>query len=872
MPPPPPDNDQNGDNPNTSPNQDAGPSSPQRRPSPLPSISFSISIPPPSSGTPSNSSSGIATDAPQPPGAEVPNPHNPGPGPGPGSGARSSFMWTFTIRPDTDRGSQPGPGAGPPDPPLATGDAPTTRPEETNTTANTNPSNSENTNNTQPQRTHAPGSAGPGSGVTPAPPWIFPPFFNFFLPMRSEPQPNPAKATELLRSLPTVGRRLLMRVDRIVAAQENDQDVLPDEKGWKCGICLEGLDVEAEHQKMKEDKGKEKDKEAETERASSDNVDIPMDDKEKEQREKEDKEKKSSTGVKALPCNHLFHEDCLHPWFTTKHTCPSCRLDLDPLQTLNSPSTTNSTLRPGQTGSGRRSPHPYARDRSANPANNAPNVGINPTADTPNIAGSDDRGLPAGLAGLGRLFNGIHGPGLIPSVGISGGGPPQDDHQPSITFIFEGFPSEGFGMPGLEPVLFGPPGLSARSLPPAAAPVPAPTLAASAEAASTNGGIQSQEATAQTADPAPSTPRSVFDVPTFFSSPQPMILPSPSSAADPDATSTQAGDTNTIPMVASSSEGVPTSIVPPSNTASDVNTNSMGDDRPRPERRPHITIIRTSSPGPRPSNAGGGPGLSLPPAGPPGGLGLGNLPLPPFLFPNLPPAPQLLNPSQAPPPAGNHPLGGHPTQTPSASAPTSTPAPSPFVPQSLESWTEEKEKSLGWRCDAPECLYAPPVSEDDDIDMVDFDGEEGEEGDEGDEGDKEMLRILMDPTSNSSVPDLPTVNGTSTEGDKLGEGSITGASISTRAEATACEHRWHRKCLEISEKSSGRFSRQDEDGKMWVKCERCRKDGWVQSRQASNTLQTVESVSLGKEMEMEQDDEEGEYAPSEKEVENLINC
>lgn len=34
--------------------------------------------------------------------------------------------------------------------------------------------------------------------------------------------------------------------------------------------------------------------------------------------------------VVALPCAHVFHENCLLPWFQNRSTCPSCRFDLDP--------------------------------------------------------------------------------------------------------------------------------------------------------------------------------------------------------------------------------------------------------------------------------------------------------------------------------------------------------------------------------------------------------------------------------------------------------------------------------------------------------------------------------------------------------------
>lgn len=31
---------------------------------------------------------------------------------------------------------------------------------------------------------------------------------------------------------------------------------------------------------------------------------------------------------KKLPCNHIFHTNCLRSWFQRQHTCPTCRLDI----------------------------------------------------------------------------------------------------------------------------------------------------------------------------------------------------------------------------------------------------------------------------------------------------------------------------------------------------------------------------------------------------------------------------------------------------------------------------------------------------------------------------------------------------------------
>ena len=35
-----------------------------------------------------------------------------------------------------------------------------------------------------------------------------------------------------------------------------------------------------------------------------------------------------SVNCKKLPCNHIFHTNCLTTWFQRQQTCPTCRLDV----------------------------------------------------------------------------------------------------------------------------------------------------------------------------------------------------------------------------------------------------------------------------------------------------------------------------------------------------------------------------------------------------------------------------------------------------------------------------------------------------------------------------------------------------------------
>lgn len=116
---------------------------------------------------------------------------------------------------------------------------------------------------------------------------------------------------------------------------------------------------------------------------------------------------------------------------------------------------------------------------------------------------------------------------------------------------------------------------------------------------------------------------------------------------------------------------------------------------------------------------------------------------------------------------------------------------------------------LGWRCDAPICQLAP--GGDDGDEEFNFDDIEPRE--------KQLLSI------NSPLQPGPNASTGSAEDDESEP-----ASKKRKFEIHGCEHRWHRQCIETSERAAARPLKVDGEGRVWVKCEKCRKDGWVVAR------------------------------------------
>lgn len=471
---------------------------------------------------------------------------------------------------------------------------------------------------------------------------------------------------------------------------------------------------------------------------------------------------------------------------------PTCRLDLDPLQTLNSPlrpgPARNNSFRPARTGAGRSTSnaHPYSRDQSRDQSRNGERdqndtAGDQVSADASGSGDNSRSNTPQERGQRSSLT-----PHLFIFAGPNHPREPQQEHSPEAANDAAAVPHDPTSQPA-EP--------------------PSANVPTGGEAPTTPGGNSRPSASHRPFfDPAEIL-GAIFGGPPS-ASPLPMHRHSSPFPSSPGENATQSsnvplsGNTGSTPTSQSGGSEPQDASSVESQPASEQSAQPPPSDRPQPERRAHIQIIQEA---------------------------LEQLP---FIFNNHPIVPPLPTafpfPGMVPvgerpstPNAVDHTTDGSTAGAPSngdtataadealgaGQAQSQTSAKQPFVPQSLESWTEEKEKSLGWRCDAPECVYGPSTSEEDD----DSDGyppttDELEE----DQKNKEMVSIF------SAVQ--PPLSSAEAKEAHENDHDFT---------LLACTHRWHRGCLEIAERSAGRMSKDDGEGRIWVRCERCRKDGWI---------------------------------------------
>ncbi|TIB68000.1 hypothetical protein E3Q06_03903 [Wallemia mellicola] len=112
--------------------------------------------------------------------------------------------------------------------------------------------------------------------------------------LHHEKKPDPARAERILSALPKLHKGVTRRMSRVGIETT-------------CGVCLDSLNARAELQKP------------ETEEGEASTSAVPP---EEEARREEE--------IVALPCSHVFHSNCLRPWFALHTLCPMCRFDLDP--------------------------------------------------------------------------------------------------------------------------------------------------------------------------------------------------------------------------------------------------------------------------------------------------------------------------------------------------------------------------------------------------------------------------------------------------------------------------------------------------------------------------------------------------------------
>ncbi|RXW22125.1 hypothetical protein EST38_g3749 [Candolleomyces aberdarensis] len=123
---------------------------------------------------------------------------------------------------------------------------------------------------------------------------------------------DPERANRLIEGLEEVPVGLVKRLERVGGmAGASGDELTGGDSG--CAVCWEKLlEVDDENSTTESDSRSKQ--------------------KEREKEEGEEEEKKPHPKIVSLPCAHVFHAECLRPWFSRpkQTTCPTCRFNIDP--------------------------------------------------------------------------------------------------------------------------------------------------------------------------------------------------------------------------------------------------------------------------------------------------------------------------------------------------------------------------------------------------------------------------------------------------------------------------------------------------------------------------------------------------------------